>query len=442
MTSCWRCETGSFSLQGAIQCTKCEPGRYASSVGASSCLDCPAGTFATADGSTACEACPLGTATSQPARAECQPCEADHVADAIGMVQCRPIPVGYCANRNRTAATPCGSKSGLRFVILKGTTGWGDRLQCLLQAIKYARSSGRYLVIDWRDVEWSHDGRLNFVDFFDLAAPTMSWDSFLTWWIHNDYRASITPPIWRYHMDRVDFKDLLYKLRFHSTNSARQISQIANFELDDFEEDVVVYAGVGYRAFAFVDFASIRPNLWVARNLNDFALQHNLTRHGYDVVHIRAGSKSWAGGDVHLKDLKQRIDAKFPTAESYFSHLRESLTKARQSTPNPLPLFVLSDSASVSQQFINFLGEGTYLTHIADSKLSGSGIHQLSSKDLEGSNISKLDINLAGLRDFAVMLNARHIAWDNVSEFSKMASNCRNHIDARWRFPSLDSIPN
>ena len=45
------------------------------------------------------------------------------------------------------------SSRGLRFVVHRGTEGFGDRLQQLLMAMRYARATGRALVIDWRDAK-------------------------------------------------------------------------------------------------------------------------------------------------------------------------------------------------------------------------------------------------------------------------------------------------
>ena len=47
--------------------------------------------------------------------------------------------------------------SNLKFIVLKGMEGFGDRLQCLLQAIIYAQTTKRILVVDWSDFNWTHE---------------------------------------------------------------------------------------------------------------------------------------------------------------------------------------------------------------------------------------------------------------------------------------------
>ena len=53
----------------------------------------------------------------------------------------------------------------LKFVILKGVAGFGDRLQCLLQALSYAKITKRILIVDWSDNDWAHEKKFN-SDFY------------------------------------------------------------------------------------------------------------------------------------------------------------------------------------------------------------------------------------------------------------------------------------
>lgn len=56
-------------------------------------------------------------------------------------------------------APPGLSGRGLRFVVHRGTEGFGDRLQQLLMAMRYARATGRALVTDWRDDKFQREPR-------------------------------------------------------------------------------------------------------------------------------------------------------------------------------------------------------------------------------------------------------------------------------------------
>lgn len=76
----------------------------------------------------------------------------------------RPLPVTLPVSSVKGLPRP----EPLRFVVFKGFEGFGDRLQCLLQALRYARGTGRLLVVDWRDDLWSHGAGLDFEDFMEI----------------------------------------------------------------------------------------------------------------------------------------------------------------------------------------------------------------------------------------------------------------------------------
>lgn len=332
----------------------------------------------------------------------------------------------------------------MKFVVFKGTAGWGDRLQCLLQIIKYVKATGRYLVLDWRDEEWSHDGRLTLDQYFEFGDDVRHFplSAFLALYQSQETSMSVVPKAWRGHMLSTNIRHFVYKDLFRTVEHGKQFDDIAEYRIDDFDEDVVVYSGTGFRAFAYSDFSCLKPNAWLRKELKAFAQKAGLVRGAYDVVHLRAGSKKWAGGKVSLVDLAQKIDKKFPDLATYLDQLQTTYESKCCDEVDRLPLKVLSDSAWLADAWIQNVGNGVFLNHHMDSKMVGSGIHEAGQDDLKAFGIDKFSINLDSLRDFAVMLNARHIVFDGVSLFSKMAENCKGNIDSGWVFsdPSACSI--
>jgi hypothetical protein len=45
-----------------------------------------------------------------------------------------------------------------KFLLVKGISGLGDRIKCVLTAILYARLTGRKLIVDWTDSSYSNAG--------------------------------------------------------------------------------------------------------------------------------------------------------------------------------------------------------------------------------------------------------------------------------------------
>eukprot|EP00438_Fugacium_kawagutii_P017958 Skav223150 [mRNA] locus=scaffold2431:62094:68143:- [translate_table: standard] len=104
------------------------------------------------------------------------------------------------------------SGRGLRFVVHRGTEGFGDRLQQLLMAMRYARATGRALVTDWRDDKFQRER-------------------------------------FRYHLEyKID--GYWNNLKFPdepSLQDNKKMEALANGEGEDYEEEVVVFAGDQYR---------------------------------------------------------------------------------------------------------------------------------------------------------------------------------------------------
>lgn len=58
----------------------------------------------------------------------------------------------------------------MRYLVLKGLAGFGDRLMTLGRALWLAAATGRTLVIDWSDASWNHDYQpKGFWHYFDLT---------------------------------------------------------------------------------------------------------------------------------------------------------------------------------------------------------------------------------------------------------------------------------
>ena len=60
LTTCTTCAAGKWSLQGDINCTLCEVGKYGATSQVSACTSCEAGKYSAATQATACSLCPAG----------------------------------------------------------------------------------------------------------------------------------------------------------------------------------------------------------------------------------------------------------------------------------------------------------------------------------------------------------------------------------------------
>lgn len=316
----------------------------------------------------------------------------------------------------------------MRFVVFKGVQGFGDRLQCLLQVIHYARATNRLLVLDWRDDDWTHDPNITTDYFFSLqGVSTFGLNEFLAYWRNHKNSLKTFPNSWKDKLESPDYSNWIYDKTFWTDPENELVNLVAGFEKSDFDAEVVVYCGVGKRTFTYADANAIHLSRWVQDKIKQDFLNERLEPRLYGAIHLRGGSKSWAGGYVPLQDLRQRIDGLWPNQISYL----ESLYRAYLSIPNlshypkDFRSILISDSKDLCQAWVRRYGFGTNLpTH--NEKIAESGLHKLAPKDLQeiSPTFSKVELNYELLRDFTLMLNAKYIVGDGVSLFSDMAQKC------------------
>jgi hypothetical protein len=119
----------------------------------------------------------------------------------------------------------------MKYLIVKGWLGFGDRLESLKMAVKYAQTYNLQIYVDWRDPMWSH-GSEDFYTYFKLInMPVLnSLDD-----IPKD--ATFYPAFW---------KDCLHE---HMTGEFGKKHPDVNIGLLDkpFDADVVVFASCGNR---------------------------------------------------------------------------------------------------------------------------------------------------------------------------------------------------
>lgn len=331
----------------------------------------------------------------------------------------------------------------LRFVVLKGAQGFGDRLQCLLQAIRYAEVSRRHLVIDWRDSDWTHNPEQPLHTFFSLdGIATFGLHEFLSYWQAHAHHLSVFPACWAPVLTEASYPSWIYKDIFHLPDNNASLNDICNYKAADFEADIVVYPGVGKRTFTYSDLNKLQLSNWAKERIQTFAQDNDLVSANYDIVHLRGGSKSWCGGHVPLQSLNTSIHERWPDQASYIDDLWRNYQKTTANLP-PKPLILVSDQATLAEAWQQRYDCGRSLPNQAGGLLRESGIHKLRAEDLQKQpqSISKNELTLESLRDFVLMLHARKVVGDGISLFSKMAERCGAAGARLIELPSPAAIP-
>ena len=200
-----------------------------------------------------------------------------------------------------------------KFLVYKGREGFGDRLQQLLYAIQYAKATGRIMVPEWSDKRWADHDQSNFEDYLRLdGLRTMRWKpEFLTMWRNRRESLSVIPNAWHFLFERpVSAADLdsprfllaknnaILQVCKHAQPHCQTVDNniwqdIIDGHVEDFKEDVVVYAGVGIRNMQYEYFENLRLSPWMVKHVKRRMHEEGATINEYVAIHLRGGDKPW-----------------------------------------------------------------------------------------------------------------------------------------------------
>ena len=306
-----------------------------------------------------------------------------------------------------------------KFVVLKGAEGFGDRLQCLTQAISYASQTQRILVVDWRDEHWSHDPLLKFSEYFEIkGVKNIEFNCFIKFFIENKKSLKVFPEAWGDVMADPNFISLISQRAYKLPEKGKIINEISLGIKNDFQEDIVVYPGKGIRNSNYFLLNCLNPSEKMGKKILEFAYKNFLYHKSYDVIHLRGGSKKWLGGRVADNSPVKDQHDQWADAYDYMNPIWNIYKSLNPS----LPLYLISDSSKLINFWQQKYNCGLAIPNVASKKLRECGIHKLRPEDLKGINSPiKKEINYECIRDFIIMLNSNFLIGDDVSLFSKGA---------------------
>lgn len=261
----------------------------------------------------------------------------------------------------------------MKYLIVKGWLGFGDRLESLKMAVAYAIAHNLQIYVDWRDPMWSH-GSEDFYTYFKLVnMPVLN--------SLDDIPADATyyPAFWKDNLD----KHLTYEfINEHASDGLN-----LNILDKQFDADVVVYSCAGNRIlyadstfFANV-FRVVDPRI--------------LTRvkHHYKAYPV---SSSWGihiRGTDRIKDRRRLL-----SIQSIVSNVtcNGGMNKAH--------MVVVSDDKEHAQIWKNYY-PSSYLVssfNVGSSK----GIHNMNKTEM---SVAKDEVNVDMLVDFFVLAKCERI---------------------------------
>lgn len=283
----------------------------------------------------------------------------------------------------------------MKYLIVKGWLGFGDRLESLKMAVAYALKHNLQIYVDWRDPMWSH-GTEDFYTYFKLVnMPVLN--------SLDDIPADATyhPACWKGKLDT------------HITfESVKEMGNEINLNILDkpFDADVVVYSCIGAR--------TLYPDSTFFGNVFRVIDPRILTRvkQHYNAYPV---SSSWG---IHIRGTDRIRDRRrLLSIQSIVSNVTSNggLNKAH--------MVVVSDDKEHAQIWKNYYPSSYLVSNFNVG--SSKGIHNLNKSELA---VAKDEINVDMLVDFFVLAKCERI-------FSTVKDS-RYAQEARRLHPVVDRI--
>ena len=285
----------------------------------------------------------------------------------------------------------------MKYLIVKGWLGFGDRLESTIMAIKYAIDNNLQIYIDWTDNMWSHSGE-NFYTYFNLInMPTLkSIDD-----IPED--ATVFPPFWKGHLKDTLTQDMINNQKDNEINLGVLDKQ--------YNADVVVFCTIGnrihYGDYSFFANVFRIKDPRIVQEVRARQARYNLAN--TIGIHIR-------GTDRVRSQIKRERSIQFMAIRA--------ITYGGFSAK---PMISVSDDKNSEEIWKRFFPQTISLSDLSLKVSNQKGNHNVSSDEL---GVSKDLMNVDMLVDLFTLASCERVLTTyKDSRFAAVASRLHPHIN-------------
>jgi hypothetical protein len=286
----------------------------------------------------------------------------------------------------------------MKYLVVKGWLGFGDRLESLKMAIWFAIDKNLKIYVDWTDCIWSH-GSESFYSYFKLVnMPVLeSLDD-----IPGD--ATFYPPFWKDHIKEPLTQELLNKEKELNLNIGTLNTGI------NIDADVVVFSSIGNRTM----FNDSRFFSNVFRVINPEILEEIVKRQkAIDIsktigIHIR-------GTDRFKNTIKREQSIQYIAMHTMMN-----------GGFSGKKMIVVSDDKSSIEVWKRFYPESIIFSKLSLQSRNAGGIHTAKKDEI---STSKDKMNVEMLSDFFTLsLCERVLTTCKDSRFAREAQRISPYI--------------
>lgn len=277
----------------------------------------------------------------------------------------------------------------MKYLVIKGWLGFGDRLESLKMGIRYALDHKLKVYVDWTDSMWSH-GNESFYTYFKLInIPQLeSLDEI-------PEEATVYPAFWKGNLKRPFDNEL--------GGTAKSLGLDLGVMPKTYDADVVVLSNCGKRTLYYDNsFFSNVFRLIDSRVLS--RLQERKQRFPLSTmvgIHIR-GTDKFRNPGKRIRGVQYA-----------------AVNAVMNGALNGAQMVVVSDDTESMKIWKNYFPHAILLSELSLQTSSMKGNHNLSKEELK---ITKDELNVDLLVDFFTLaLTSRIVATDGDSRFSQEA---------------------
>jgi hypothetical protein len=283
----------------------------------------------------------------------------------------------------------------MKFLVVKGWCGFGDRLETLQMCVAFAQHFKLPIYVDWKDSTWSH-GSESFYTYFKLLMPSFSLDQ-----IPAD--ATYYPEYWKGKIHEPFTQDLF--------NRNKELKLDLGFlQKTEFPADVIVVSSIGKRT--------------VFNDISFFAKVFRVT-------------------DSRILNIVKDRQSKFPLQKSLGFHIRGTdRTKSQAHRERSIqliavnavmyggfsgmPMITVSDDKESLTIWKRFFPNTTIFSQVSLATTSNKGNHHLNKEELQ---ISKDEMNVDMLIDFFTLASCQRVlSTFRDSRFARQAERIARYI--------------
>jgi hypothetical protein len=285
----------------------------------------------------------------------------------------------------------------MKYLVVKGCLGFGDRLESLKMAVAYALHYNLRIYVDWRDPMWSH-GSSDFYTYFKLInMPVLS--------SLEDIPADATyyPPYWKGNLE----KHVTHDFMLEHKDDKLDLGVLK----DPYDADVVVFPSVGVRTL-YIDSGFFANVFRVVDNRILNKVAYHSSQKQLD--------KSWG---VHIRgtDRARRLSRRLTGIQSIV------LGFTTMGGMNQTNIVAVSDDKEQLEIWRRYYPQSYVVSEHSVKYASLEGNHNISKDNLQ---FTKDEMNVDSLVDFFVLAKCERIfSTVKDSRFFQEARRLHPHVD-------------